>query len=501
MRAMDVSSGLGIAIAALHYTFPALVFFYFVVSLTITVCTLQTQSLKVKDQHVRRDIILALILSIIGTYIAEAVTIVVKSWFKTKWFPGQDQIVYLIGSIIVFGVQALALVDTKFPVWYPYYGTWLAGILMEVSLIVVPNVFQHLESPFDLVVIVIQGVRICIFVVLPCLYFSLRNRREEYDNSDAERQSLLRKRLAPKPSSSEDLTSDSNGYGATADTVGQESDTAEDASDAGSEDSWLEEQQKAQELIAKRLKNDGNWWTYAKGFSIFFPYVWPMHSKTLQFRAFLVGGCLLTSNALNVLVPRQLGILIDSLDLWGRGEHANNPWLQATLYAVFYFISSGACIGWLRKWLWMPVENYSYDALSTAAHSHLMNLSSDFHDNKTTSDLSQAISGGRSVSDLLDTVCFQVFPMFIDLSIAFGYLWSLFGPYMGLIMACTVISYLYLTTKLVAMRAEKRREYITIYRKEWTVGQQGLDGWNTASLFNMIPYEQHRYACGMFAPF
>ncbi len=130
----------------------------------------------------------------------------------------------------------------------------------------------------------------------------------------------------------------------------------------------------------------------------------------------------------------------------------------------------------------MPLEQYSYDALSTAAHSHLMNLSSDFHDNKTSSDLSQAIQGGRSVSTLLETICFRVLPMFIDLAIAFAYLWALFGPYMGLMMISTVVSYLYITTKLYAQKASKRREYITVFRKEWTVGQQSLDGWNTASV-------------------
>lgn len=126
-----------------------------------------------------------------------------------------------------------------------------------------------------------------------------------------------------------------------------------------------------------------------------------------------------------------------------------------------------------------------------------MSLSSDFHDSKTSSDLSQAVQGGRSVSDLLETVCFQVLPMFIDLAVAFAFLWALYGPYMGLLMAATAVTYLYVTTKLYSRRAAKRREYITVSRKEWTIGQQSLDGWSTASLFNMIPYEQHRYACAV----
>ena len=163
-------------------------------------------------------------------------------------------------------------------------------------------------------------------------------------------------------------------------------------------------------------------------------------------------------------------------------DYSKNVWLPVAIYAALLFISGGACIGWLRKWLWLPIEQYSYDALSTASHSHIMSLSSDFHDSKTSSDLTQAVHGGRSVSDLLETVCFQVVPMFIDLAVAFTYLWYFFGPYMGFIMAVTVISYLYITTKLVAVRAERRRQYITVYRKEWTVGQQSMDGWITASV-------------------
>lgn len=130
----------------------------------------------------------------------------------------------------------------------------------------------------------------------------------------------------------------------------------------------------------------------------------------------------------------------------------------------------------------MPVEQYSYDALSTASHAHIMTLSSDFHDSKSSSDLIQAVNGGRSVADLLETVCFHVVPMFIDLAVAFGYLWSMFGPYMGLMMATTASTYLYVTTKLVSARAGKRRKYIVVMRKEWQVGYDSLDGWATASV-------------------
>lgn len=87
--------------------------------------------------------------------------------------------------------------------------------------------------------------------------------------------------------------------------------------------------------------------------------------------------------------------------------------------------------------------------------------------------------------------------MFIDLAIAAGYLSYVFGPYMGLLLSIEAIVYLYTTTKLIASRAEARRLYVTLFRKEWTVGQQSLDGWNTASLFNQIPYEERRYGASV----
>ncbi|KAK0104792.1 hypothetical protein ONS95_005061 [Cadophora gregata] len=478
------------AVRAIHYGFPALVSLYFLVTLAATVCTLQTRQLRVQDQPVRRDVMLGLIFAVALTYLLETFTTVLEAFF-TGNYPAQDLVIYLIASTIFFGVQCLALTDSKFPVWYPYFGTWFIGIAVELVLLVVPNVFDPPKHPFDFAILVIQIFRTSFFIILPSLYFGLRNDNKLYEDSDVERQALLKKKLGQKPSS-EASTLNENGYGTTTDNS-QDSDTADNASDT-SGDSYLAEQRKMQARIDKRLEQDGNWFAYAKGFTIFFPYVWPYHNRFLQFRAVLVGFCLLATNALNVLVPNQMGVMIDSLTSYHNGDKSSSIWLPIAIYAALRFVSGGAGIGWLKTWLWMPLEQYSYNALSTAAHAHLMSLSSDFHENKNSSDLTQAVHGGRTVTDLLDIVCFQVVPMFIDLAIAFAYLWSLFGAYMGLIMVSTVVSYLYITTKLYSRRAGIRRDFITIFRREWTLGQQSLDGWSTASLFNMIPYEQERYS-------
>lgn len=238
---------------------------------------------------------------------------------------------------------------------------------------------------------------------------------------------------------------------------------------------------------------------------IFIPLIWPFHSRTLQLRAFLVGGCLLATNALNVMIPRQLGLVTDTLARSTAGggglenihdvedASSDSPWVAIALYVLFRFLSSGSGIGLLRWWLWRPVQQYSYEALSTTAHAHLMNLSSDFHDNKTTSELSQAIRQGRSVSRLMEMICFKVLPTFIDLAVAFTYLYWLFGPYMALLTGATTVLFLWATTKFMAQAIPTRRTFIKAMRKEAITVHQGFEGWQNASYFNRISYEVGRY--------
>jgi hypothetical protein len=64
-----------IAIQAIHYAYPAVTFFYFLVAITITVCMLQTQALRVQDSEVRRDVMLALIFVVAGTYVRSTLQI------------------------------------------------------------------------------------------------------------------------------------------------------------------------------------------------------------------------------------------------------------------------------------------------------------------------------------------------------------------------------------------------------------------------------------------
>jgi hypothetical protein len=131
------------------------------------------------------------------------------------------------------------------------------AILVEPILLLVSNSSLSSISMNDLAFVAIQGLRLCFFLTLPFLYFGLRSDTNNYPSSDPEQQSLLRRNLSSNTLCTESPTTD-----------GQYSVSVEDDTAATSEDEWLAKRRKAKERILKRLKQDGNWLTYIKGFSV-----------------------------------------------------------------------------------------------------------------------------------------------------------------------------------------------------------------------------------------
>ena len=167
-----------------------------------------------------------------------------------------------MSAIIIWSLQILSLSDAKFPVWYPYYGSWVLGAVIDLFLIITTNVLHPPHNAFDATLTAIQGLRISILILLLNLYGGLRNRKQAYPNEDAERQALLAKKLAPKPGSA-DSSPTSSAYG----TVDNSSDTSKDSS-SDSDDDYYAKKDLLKKRIIERLQNDGSGWTYAKEFSV-----------------------------------------------------------------------------------------------------------------------------------------------------------------------------------------------------------------------------------------
>ncbi|KAI1073641.1 hypothetical protein F5B20DRAFT_497752 [Whalleya microplaca] len=483
----------------LHYVYPIVVFFYFALASIVAVCTLQTSSDSANSTHVRRKTILCLSFLFISSFVVQGILKILEIIIWQRW-PSQDTTIGLLSCILVFGIEQNSLVNGSGTVWYPFYGSWLLALAFEpinaVLLFISAQQSTHTvlqpspifdESPLflrlDASIIIIR----CVSALSAILVYFLWRKSDGPVEDDEERAPLV-----PKPNlrSSDDERSGDSGYGTNSDATNTGTTNTETAnSPRDPESPWERQQRIAQEQMEKRLKNEGSWIAYLKGFFVFFPYVWPVNNRRLQFHAALVGLCLLAGNALNFLIPRQYGAVMDSLS----GVSGKSPWIQVAVFAGLRLLSSEAGISLLRQQLWLPVELYSQEVLTVAAYSHVMNLSSEFHDSKSSSDLIVAISNGSAISNMLESICFQALPMLIDLVVAFTYLSTKFGPYEGFITIATGMAFIQTATRIIATFKDKRKKMVKTYFEEHYIRQAGIQGWHTVSAFNQVPYEENRY--------
>ncbi|SPO03993.1 related to vacuolar membrane protein HMT1 [Cephalotrichum gorgonifer] len=476
----------------LHYLYPSFSFTYFTIATAVSVCTLETlkAAIEPKNKRVPRTTILYLMLFVAGIYLAELVTVVIRSLVANSWLGREDVIVGWLSCFMVYGVQSASLAKTDHPVWYPLYGSWILGIACEGMLATLylrrsDNFFSGLPV---IVHFCLSTLRACVLLLLVIAYFVRQDRADGTPSSDEERQSLLNGNGSAQPTESlgngSDVTGQTKnpGYGST-------EATREAAKKRSNELPYERREREGRERREKRLREDGNWFTYVRKFFILWPHIWPVGNYWLQFRAVLVVICLLIQNALNLLIPRQMGIIMDILS----GAREGNAWIQVMIFAVLKFLASDSGIDYVRQRIYFPLENYSRDALVTAAYRHILSLSADFHDSQSTSDTILAVRGGETISSMVDKLAFSAFPRVVDLVIAIIYLSMKFGPYEGFITISTAICYLHVATVLVGGMKEARRDQVTSYYDKNGLLQAGIEGWHTVTAFNQIGYEDNRH--------
>ncbi|KAI0097753.1 hypothetical protein GGR51DRAFT_552902 [Nemania sp. FL0031] len=481
----------------LHYVYPVAVFVYFAVSSAVVLCALQNPTTKLPP--IRFKVIWYSLLLFITLYGAQIVLKLVEILVWSRW-PIQSTIIGLLSCVLIFGVQQNSFGDGTEIVWYPYYGSWVMASLFEVTIAVIDLLIAHEASTIHLdahpevelpVFIRLDAalsiVRFAIMLSIILIHFLSCNDIDT-DSSDEERSPLIPK--SDQRSSNGNGSADS-GYGTNSEATNTEATNTETAnSPTDPESPWERHQRLLREKMEKRLKSEGSWIAYVKGFMVFFPYIWPVGNRRLQLHVILVGLCLLAGNGLNFLIPRQYGAVLDSLG----GTSNENPWVQVMIFAGLRILSSEAGLPLIRHLLWKPVEYYSHEALSVAAYSHVMNLSSEFHDSQSSSDIQVAISNGYHITDLLESVCFQAIPMVIDLVVAFTYLSVRFGPYEGFITVATGLAFIQSAARLISRFKEKRKKVVSTYYEEHYTRQAGIQGWYTVSAFNQVPYEEGRYS-------
>ncbi|KAK5996663.1 Heavy metal tolerance protein [Cladobotryum mycophilum] len=481
---MASSTGEDSVLVVLSYLYPALVFLYFLSTSLIATCTLQAakRAKCVQEERPSRRIVTLILGVFLFTHLAQIIIVGTQAAVH-KVPPEEHIVIHHLSCILVFGILLIRLVESDYVVWYPFRGAWFISFPFELLMtaLAAVKVSQVRLGGCGITYFALTATRcasLVVLVVWTCLGFWVGITPP---GSDQERASLLPKTTGDDSTAPKNTTSP--GYGAT-----QRDDDEE--SEGSPEYSWERRDREARESMEKRLEEVGNWFEYTKGFMILFPYVWPVGNNRLQLRAAAVVLCLFTSNALHLLIPRQTGIIMDTLS----GSGSNSPWTAVIVFALLRLAASESGIELVRQWLWVPVKYYSQDALTRASYSHMMHLSADFHDSKSSSDMLMAIQGGSAVSNAVESILLQAVPMLVDMCIAVVYLSITFGPYEGLITVATGSIFIVFATRLVAESKSASRKRINAMYQEYYIRHSGLIGWQTVSSFNQIGYEDNRHA-------
>lgn len=348
-------------------------------------------------------------------------------------------------------------------------------------------------TPWDIFDLSLSGTRVCLVagsvIVWAIMAFMEqraereKGKREQEYHSEADERSPL-------------LNRNANGYH----TNGRVSPGTNGSSDAAvnSDSSFATVDDEAGFYRPEKLPHT-TWLEYLRGYSIFFPYMWPAKQPKLQFVIVLCFILLVLQRWVNIMVPYQIGLVTNQLTEKHKSgsEEANTlpmPWTSLGLLILYKLLQgpSGLLGSW-RSMLWIPVSQHAYRALTTSAFEHVHSLSLDFHLGKRTGEVLSALNKGASVNSFLEQVTFQVFPMIIDLFVAISYFYIRFDAVYAVIVCIVTFYYLLLTIRLASQTADQRRAMSNADREEEAVKNDSIISYETVKYFNAEPFEFKRY--------
>jgi ABC-type transport system involved in Fe-S cluster assembly fused permease/ATPase subunit len=444
--------------------------FYFVAALTFALCTLQKPiALKFK----RRRISVSLLSIIVLCYVAQALYYLSRIIADENWSAPQHAGIHVLGSIMVLGALDLSLYKADSPIWHPYFGIFALSFVFETTLCILNGLSLSPHDRLGNIPLCLNSVRAAAALGLLVEGFLILINGRGEKGTDEEGQSLL-----PKPANGTAILPNGEGYG-----------SIEQETPADGEEEIEDRDKEIKEKQRKRLEEQGGWLGYLKGFLIFLPYLWPKDDWKIMACLGIRALDVLQGRVLNLMVPRQIGIITDKLNQ-GTGVM---PWKEIILWTGFSWLNSFGGFGILDNLANAFISNYSYKRICDLAFSHVMNLSMDFHSNKDSGEVLKSVDQAQSLNTLIETVLFDICPVLLDLVVAMWYVTHLFDIYMSFIILAMGMTYIWLGVTFVSWTQPKRRSYVDKSRAENKTVYESISNWQTVSYFNRAPYERDRY--------
>ncbi len=454
------------ALQTLHYIAPACVLVYFCAARAIATCCgylVNSRFLKIivdgrlvlhkpsksAGGATRRYTAIALLAGICATLVGQAITYLARSLAEPGTWAPQDAVVYLMVSVFAYGSLVIGVAETSSPLWHPYLGACLLGAAFETPIAVLDLLLHNTKNDFVFSRLALQLCRTALLVAF-CLIGSWHARQDRLTQCDqGDEAAPLLSNGAPNGAPTA-----AKSYGAF---PGTDEEYDDGSSDIGSDAGDPDETKDLKKKQLKRVEEKGSWIGYVKEFKIFIPMLWPTKNRFVQGCLAVIGLVLFAERFLNVLVPRQLGIITEKLT-----ENTGVfPVREVAIWGILSYLSSRAGLSVVQNLAELPVQQFAYKSIGAESFAHIMGLSMDFHNDKSSGELIRAVDQGQNLQGLLEFALFQVAPMFIDLGIAFVYVYILFDIYMSCILAFVGVAYIWVGAKTTAWSVRRRRRFNT----------------------------------------
>ncbi|KAK2809617.1 hypothetical protein FQN50_003674 [Emmonsiellopsis sp. PD_5] len=462
---MDTTFAPGRELRFIHSFVPILAaIYYFGASLVRGICSPKTQETSSQEKKGLRYANGCVMLLVLTTYVsiahyfirgpeyrfvpvaADSVALISASFSDSIPSPPQDTIVFALASALLWFTTILGYVDAKSPPGYPLYGCWLIYLVSEVLLLSFSLQLNLPRTKLSTALLAFQTIRLAILFFFPCVVFGSRLFTNKSAHGDEESTPLLSESMnGPEGATSESAYGSCDSENDTPSSVNSQS--SKKTPDASENDY----EQKFKELDK---------WAFIGNLRTLAPFFWPSGLPRLQ-------------------LFKNEGVL---------------PWKEISLFIALRLLDSGGGVQAVMKFLWVPLEDYSYKLLSTTAYNQIMTLSSDYHDSKNSGSLWQAVIRGQNVRDMVNNICFHIAPMIVDLALAVSVLYYLFDAYMALDIAAISVLFVWSSSKILSKQADKRRQFITTRSNEFTQMCESTANWHTVSYFSRTNYEKSRYS-------
>lgn len=229
------------------------------------------------------------------------------------------------------------------------------------------------------------------------------------------------------------------------------------------------------------------------------PYLWPKSDKGVRIRVVLSISMLILAKLIAVATPFFYKEAVDALT----ANDQSSSWLLAvggTGLVIAYGASRQLNILFqqLRDLIFVTVGQGALRAISLQTISHIHQLSMRYHISRKTGGLSRIIERGvKGVSFLLRFMLFNIGPLILELVMISIVLVTFFDAWYLLIVAITVVSYVWFTTIVTNWRLVIRKE---MNDKDRDANQKAVDSllnFETVKYFGAQQMEVERYDVSM----